>query len=124
MMLFCYIQIKPLDQIGFAGELNNLFKTNDYLIFEADNHSDSYLMEQGKVLLSQASEIIFHFDVVENVSLGNLKQLFEALRKTRLKATYQLDGVHPQLVKMLHFIKAERSIDLKDYLNSKASASK
>ena len=113
-----------MSEISFTGTLNELFRKEGYLVFEADNHSDSYLMEQGKALIDEAEQVIIHFESLENESLGQLKMLLEAVRKLAAPSIYQLDGKHDQLEKMLKFMKWEKVDALTDQLSSNPSASK
>lgn len=124
MKLFCHIQLKSLNEISFTGSLNSLFSASDYLIFEADNHSDGLVMEQGKLLIEQAKEVLIHIECTENAPLGQLNLLMEALRKSKSPTTYQLDGKHDQLEKMLTLIRSEKVDVLADQLSSNPSASK
>lgn len=113
-----------MSEISFTGTLNELFRKEGYLIFESDNHSDSYLMEQGKALIDEAEQVIIHFESLENESLGQLKMLLEAVRKSAAPSIYQLDGEHNQLEKMLKFMRWEKVDALTDQLSSNPSASK
>lgn len=124
MKLLCHIQVKTISEISFTGPLNDLFRKSGYLVFEADNHSDGYLMEQGKALIDQVEEVCIHFECAEDASIGQIKMLLETLRKSSKRSFYQLDGKHEQLEKMMKFIKAEKVVTLADQLSSNPSASK
>jgi len=122
--LFCHIQVKPVNKISFSGPLNDQFRKSGYLVFEADNHSDSYLMEQGKQLIDEAETILIHFECTDAESLGQIKSLLEKLRKAKTSFVYQLDGQHDTLDNMLKFLKAGKLENLFTHLSSNSSASK
>ena len=118
MNLFCFIQVQPVHKIVYKGNMNDFFKRKSFLVFEADNHSDPYLMEQGKALIEKSNTIVLHIDAMPSENLGNLKMLFEALRKVEVKIFYQMEYTHPKLMKILSFIKAKEVEDLKNHFNS------
>ena len=124
MRLYCYLQIKPLDEIKFTSTKSSEFRANGYLAFEADSHSDTFLMEQGKQLVQEASDIFLEIDANENENIGKLSLFFEYLRKSELTVTYSLEGNHERIEKMLRFIRAERTEDISAYFKSKSSTSR
>ncbi len=124
MKLYCYLQIKPLNQIEFTSKSSDDFRKLDYLIFEADNHSNAFLMQQGKQLIQEALEIFIEIDADPQEDLGKLNLIFESLRKSQIRTEYHLKGKHNTLEKMLKFIKAHQVESVHSHLISKGSASK
>ena len=106
------------EEIKFEGGYSDLFRQNGFLIFEADNHSDGYLMEQGKVLIEQSNTLLLHIEGSAKEDLGNLKLLFEQLRKHKIEFLYQIEGRHKKLEQMLNFLKTGRKVELGSYFKS------
>lgn len=109
MTLYFYLQIKPVRDILFASPLKDwLQKEVSKLVhFEADNHSDTFLIKKGQEFIQQAETIILHFDVRNDESIGQIGKLLEEMRKSGKTAKCFIEGKHEILSKMLRVIGVE-----------------
>ncbi|OEK06235.1 hypothetical protein [Roseivirga misakiensis] len=116
MILYLYLQIKPIDQINFTSPLGTWIKDNfkDLLIAELDNHSESYLTSQALPLIPKADKIVLHIEASDKEELGSLKVLFEGLRKSKTSIDCIIHGKHTLLDKLLKMLAAKP----KPYTNS------
>ena len=85
MTLYLFLQIKPVKDILFCSPLVSQFKEEipDLMVFEADNHSDDFLLSKGQEFISCAERFILHFDVVEGEHPGRLANLLKSISNAK-----------------------------------------
>lgn len=106
-MLYLYLQVKSIPEIQFTTPLRSFLKEKQVLVFEADNHSDPYLINQSVGFIQDHDPIIIHLEVVKEESLGSLNKLFEALRKSNAQIHSFISGEHPSITLMFKHLGIE-----------------
>lgn len=116
MTLYIYMQVKPIHEVTFGAPLSKWLKTlkDEVIMIEADNHSESFLVNQCLPLILKAKQVILHSEVQENEAVGALKSIFEKLRKTDKPVLSLVNGSHRGLSSMLKLMK----VDSKGILDS------
>lgn len=106
MILFCYFQIKPKERIKFTlDERNELMNLHpDMNLVEADNWSDSFLLQQISKMITEAETTYILFDIEEQEKIGGLSKALDSLRKKK-PAQIFIKGHHKTLEKMLKMIR-------------------
>lgn len=107
MTLFCYFQIKPQEKIKFTlEERNELMRLSpDLNLVEADNWSDSFMLQQISKWIAEAKATYILFDIEEQVKIGGLSKVLESLRNKKPIQIF-IKGHHTSLEKMLKMINA------------------
>lgn len=123
MILFCYFQAKPIDQINFSFPWKETIDDieADIHLVEADNHSEAYLIQQIAKMIIESEKTICFFDVSDTETLGTLSKAIEGLRKSKSPQTFFVKGENPKLNKILQMLKQptmklESADELKDEL--------
>ena len=124
MILFCYFQVKPLQQVAFDFAWKDALEVLNEEVHrvEADNHSEGLLIQEISKMINEASEIICFFEVVENEKLGSLAKVFESLRKSSSRQLLMVKGENEHFEKVLpllkqNTLKCESEIQLKKTLS-------
>lgn len=110
MILFIHLQVKPITQIQFKSEwVENVKKEfPDAIIFEADNHSEPYTIQQGIDFLQQASKIVLLIECSPNEKLGVISSLVEKVLRSKNHAPLIfLNGENKMFEKMAKISKSE-----------------
>lgn len=129
MILYIYLQIKPVHEVSFGSPLTSWLKTlkEEQVFVEVDNHSESFLVNQCLPLIPKAEQVILHSEVQEGESVGALKSIFEKLRKVDKPVLSVAQGDHQGMVSMLKLMRIQsKSISdaieakplISDFLNS------
>lgn len=121
MTLYLYLQIKPLQRILFTSPLAGWLKNEapEVIVFEADNHSDDFLMNKGKAFIDQADHLVLHLDLIGTEPPGSLSMLLEHIRKSKKTVRCFVEGEHQLLHKMLSLMHIEPlRIDSVDMIKS------
>ncbi|KOF01575.1 hypothetical protein OB69_17075 [Roseivirga seohaensis subsp. aquiponti] len=128
MTLFIHLQIKPIEQIQFSNEWMGIMKTEfpEALIFEADSHSEPFVIGQGVSFLKEAKKVVMFLDSNPNEKLGTCAPLiekvlrdkavtpfilmqgqnamFEKMAKMMMKQFSEYEGVEESLVQISRFL--------------------
>ncbi|KYG81108.1 hypothetical protein EV198_3003 [Roseivirga ehrenbergii] len=110
MTLFIHLQIKPIEQIQFSNEWVGIMKTEfpDALIFEADSHSEPFVISQGVSFLKEAEKVVLFLDSDENEKLGACAPLIEKVLRDKAIAPFILiQGQNVMFEKMAKMMKKE-----------------
>lgn len=110
MTLFIHLQIKPIEQIQFSNEWVGIMKTEfpDALIFEADSHSEPFVIGQGVSFLQEAKKVVLFLDCHQNEKLGSCAPLIEKVLRNKVIAPFILiKEEHLMFEKMAKMMKKE-----------------
>lgn len=108
MTLFIHLQIKPIAQIQFRNEWVEMMKTEfpEALIFEADAHSEPFVISQGVSFLKEAEKVVLCLDSNQNEKLGSCAPLIEkVLRNKAITPFILMQGEHLMFEKMAKMMK-------------------
>lgn len=107
MTLFCYFQIKPIERIAFSFTEKDALSEIDaaFNFVEADSKSEPFLVQEIAKMIAESEQVICFFDVVESEGLGALSKAIEALRKSKAKQLFFVNGKNQQLQKVLQMLK-------------------
>ncbi|WP_421978114.1 hypothetical protein [Roseivirga seohaensis] len=112
MTLFIHLQIKPIEQIQFSNEWMEMMKTEfpDALVFEADSHSEPFVIGQGVSFLQEAKKVVLFLDCHQNEKLGSCAPLIEKVLRDKTIAPFILiQGEHAMFEKMAKMMKKQFS---------------
>ncbi|PIQ46848.1 MAG: hypothetical protein COW03_18250 [Cytophagales bacterium CG12_big_fil_rev_8_21_14_0_65_40_12] len=130
MKLILHLQIKALLNIKFSSELVKQLKIEfpEAILFEADSHSEPFLIQQGLQFLKEATKVVLILESEAGESPSKVAPLIEkVIRHTSLNAMVLINGENHVLKKMmsLYYVEVlevestESSIMLvRDYLSS------
>ncbi|WP_323758248.1 hypothetical protein [Roseivirga sp.] len=110
MTLFIHLQIKPIAQIQFRNEWVEMMKTEfpEALIFEADSHSEPFVISQGVSFLKEAEKVVLCLDSNQNEKLGSCAPLIEKVFRNKAIAPFILiQGENAMFEKMAKMMKKE-----------------
>lgn len=110
MILFIHLQIKPIEQIQFRNEWVEHMKTEfpEAVIFEADSHSEPFVINQGVSFLKEAGKVVLFLDSKQNEKLGNCASLIEKIfRNKAIDLFILIEGGHEMFEKMVKLSKKE-----------------
>ena len=101
MTVFCYLQVKSIQNIKFEfeGKKDLVNFLPDLLILEADNHSEAFTIQQSAELLKKGDNIVTFIEVEKDEKIGSLAKIFEALRKNN-KTKILVTGQNMMLEKL------------------------
>lgn len=107
MILFCYFQAKPMEQIAFSFPWNEvLYELEvDFHIVEADDQSEAFLIQEIARMITESEKTICFFDVVDTENLGALSKAMEAFRKSKASQLFIVNGENKRLEKVLQMLK-------------------
>jgi len=129
MTLFIHLQIKPIAQIQFRNGWVEMMKAEfpEALIFEADSHSEPFVISQGVSFLQKAEKVVLFLDSIPNEKLGACTPLVEkVLRDKTITPFILIQGEHAMFEKMAKMMKKEVSsfqskeestFQIRDFLN-------
>lgn len=101
MTVFCYLQVKSIQNIKFEfeGKKDLVNFLPDLLILEADNHSEAFTIQQSAELLKKGDNIVTFIEVEKDEKIGSLAKIFETLRKNN-KTKILVTGQNMMLEKL------------------------
>ena len=106
MKLLLYLQIKTVHSVSYGHPAWMDQLGADYIIFEADSHSEAAHLHQGKQFVKEASQVCLYFEVEEDQSPGSIIGLIEPLlRNTKRSKLVFLQGQNKQLMQILKLTK-------------------
>lgn len=107
MILFCYFQAKPMEQIAFSFPWKEVLSEleADFHVVEADGQSEAFLIQEIARMITESEETICFFDVMDAENLGALSKAIEALRKNKASQLFILNGENERLEKVLKMLK-------------------
>ena len=116
MKLYCYLQLKPIEQIAFSSSISEGIKSIDPSIiqFEADNQSDLYHIKRGTEFIQESSLILLHLDAESGENIGPLNKLLEAIRKYKKPLFVIWEGEHEALARSIKMLKPQQEFQLKE----------
>ena len=129
MILFCYFQIKPIEQIAFSFPEKDALSEIDaaFNLVEADSKSEPFLVHEIAKMIAESEQVICFFDVVESEGLGTLSKAIEALRKSKADQLFFVKGANSKLEKVLKMLKQptlkyesvdQLSVEITNFINS------
>lgn len=107
MILYLYLQIKPIKEVKFSSEFSEELRAFGFDItqIDLDSHSESFTVSKSTELIAHAEKLILHLDVDSNEDIGALRPVFEKLRRFNHLALCLQEGEHDGLEKMLKLLK-------------------
>jgi hypothetical protein len=130
MKLILHLQIKALLNIQFSNELVKQLKIEfpEAILFEADSHSEPFLIQQGLQFLKEATKVVLILESEAGESPSKVAPLIEkVVRHKSMTPLIIIQGENQVLKKMLSLSKKDvlefESIKssmmlFKDYLSS------
>ncbi|MGW8123727.1 hypothetical protein ACV07N_13810 [Roseivirga echinicomitans] len=110
MTLFIHLQIKPIAQIQFRNEWVAQMKVEfpEAIIFEADAHSESIVINQGILFLKTAKKVVLYLDSHANEKLGACAPLIEKVFRNKvIQSIIFIQGENEMFEKMAKMMKKE-----------------
>ena len=85
MILFIHLQIKAISEIEFESHWVKSVKTHfpQAVVFEADNHSDSNVIQQGTNFLTEASKVVLMLESSPNEKPGKAALIIEKVLRSK-----------------------------------------
>ena len=116
MKLYCYLQLKPIQQVKFVSPIGEQIKAIDPSIiqFEADNQSDLYHLKRGVEFIEESSMVLLHIDVLPNEKIGPLSKLLETIRRHRKPVSVIWEGEHDMLSKTISMLNPQNEYQLNE----------
>lgn len=107
MMLYLYLQIKPLHEVKFSSPFSEELSAHGFEItqIDLDSHSESFTVSKSIELIAHAEKLILHLDLDSNEDIGALKPVFEKLRHFNQLVLCLQEGEHDSVEKMLKLLK-------------------
>ncbi|WP_422354795.1 hypothetical protein [Roseivirga pacifica] len=114
MKLYCYLQLKPIEQVKFVSSIGEQIKAIDPSIiqFEADNQSDLYHLKRGVEFIEESSLVLLHIDVLPNEKIGPLSKLLETIRRHKKPVSVIWEGEHDMLTKTISMLNPKKEYQL------------
>ena len=113
--LLLYIQVRkspmevryqnPLHQIIYQEGLSA-----DFVTYDIDNYSESLILNQLKVAISNATEIFVLVDAESGANLGGVGNIISILADQSSKVRIRLEGSHTILEKYLSVFSHQKSV--------------
>jgi hypothetical protein len=110
MNLILHLQIKALLNIQFSNELVKQLKIEfpEAILFEADSHSEPFLIQQGLQFLKEATKVVLILECEASESPSKVAPLIEkVIRHKSLNSMILINGENQMLKKMLLLWKKE-----------------
>ncbi len=103
MMLYIYLQVKPLHDVRFGSELTEPLQhlSPEFTSIDLDSHSEPFVVTKATEVISKAEKLILHLDVIEDEPVGNMGMVFETIRRNRQPLLSIREGKHHHIDKML-----------------------
>lgn len=116
MKLYCYLQLKPIEQVKFVSPIGEQIKAIDPSIiqFEADNQSDLYHLKRGVEFIEESSLVLLHIDVLPNEKIGPLSKLLETIRRHKKPVSVIWEGEHDMLTKTISMLNPKKEYQLNE----------
>ncbi|MFT6871327.1 MAG: hypothetical protein ACJAVN_000324 [Roseivirga sp.] len=107
MILYLYLQIKPLKTVKFSSDFSEELRALglDITQVDLDSHSESFTVSKSTELIVHAEKLILHLDIDANEDIGALIPVFEKLRRFNQLALCLQEGEHESLAKMMKLLK-------------------
>ncbi len=107
MILYLYLQIKPLQTVKFSSDFSEELRALglDIIQVDLDSHSASFTVSKSTELIAHADKLILHLDVDGNEDIGTMTPVFEKLRRFNQLALCLQEGQHESLEKMMKLLK-------------------
>ncbi|WP_268122305.1 hypothetical protein [Roseivirga pacifica] len=114
MKLYCYLQLKPIEQVKFVSPIGEQIKAIDPSIiqFEADNQSDLYHLKRGVEFIEESSMVLLHLDALPNEKIGPLSKLLETIRRHKKPVSVIWEGNHEMLTKTISMLNPQKEYQL------------
>jgi len=111
MHLVLYIQVKPAQEIRFGNPFSKQAHSEHIQFYDADNHSDEWIIQHQTQVIDTADKITLILDVLPEFPLGQLTRLLEKLlRKKNPSLNVFFHGQHQVINNMLRLSKKEALI--------------
>lgn len=109
MIVYLYLQVKPLTQIKFNSVLSEDLRAIGFDItqIDLDSHSEAFTVNRSIESIPHAEKLILHIDAESSEVLGALKPVFEKLRKFTQPVLCLRQGEHGPTDKMLKLLKID-----------------
>jgi hypothetical protein len=110
MNLILHLQIKALLNIQFSSELVKQLKIEfpEAILFEADSHSEPFLIQQGLQFLKEATKVVLILECEAGESPSKVAPLIEkVVRHKSLNAMVLINGENQMLKKMMSLYQGE-----------------
>ncbi|MBO3700246.1 hypothetical protein [Roseivirga sp. E12] len=104
MILYLYLQIKPLQNIKFGSDLTKALGnfSSEITSIDLDSHSESFVITKAIEVIPIVEKLVLHLDVTDDEpSIGNISMVFETLRRSRRPLICIIEGNHPNIDKIL-----------------------
>lgn len=107
MILYLYLQIKPLKTVKFSSDFSEELRALglDITQVDLDSHSESFTVSKSTELIAHAEKLILHLDIDSNEDIGVLRPIFEKLRRFNQLILCLQEGEHESLEKMMKLLK-------------------
>ena len=114
MKLYCYLQLKPIEQVKFVSSIGEQIKAIDPSIiqFEADNQSDLYHLKRGVEFIEESSMVLLHLDALPNEKIGPLSKLLETIRRHKKPISVIWEGEHDMLTKTISMLNPKKEYQI------------
>lgn len=115
MILYLYLQVKPLQEVKFSSAFSEELNAQglDITKVDLDSHSEPFTVSMSIELIAHAEKLILHLDIAQKEDLGAIKPVFEKLRHFNSMVLCLQEGEHNGIEKMLKMLKIT-PIKLKD----------
>ena len=107
MNLFLYIQITNYpEEIKFQNPIISFLKEQekDLIIYDFDNHSDSFIINYARKLMADSEKIILYIETMPNSNFKNLMPLLTNSLDNPDQLQFILKGNNPKLEKFLSIL--------------------
>ncbi len=107
MILYLYLQIKPLHEVKFSSALSEALNVQGFDITQVDldSHSESFTVSKSIALIAHAEKLILHLDTDRSEEIGALRPVFEKLRHFNQSTLCLQEGQHASIEQMLRLLK-------------------
>ena len=107
MNLFLYIQVtNHIDEIKFDNPIISYLKkqSNHLFIYDLDNHSDAFIINNANKLITDSEKTIIYLDVMPEGNFKNLMPLLTNSLDNPDQLQFILQGNNARLEKMLSIL--------------------
>jgi|GEM_PF-776459 len=103
MMLYIYLQVKPLQDVRFGSELTESLQhlSPAFTSIDLDSHSEPFVVTKATEVIPKGENLILHLDLIEDEPIGNIGMIFETLRRNKHPLICIREGQHHNIDKML-----------------------
>ena len=113
--LLLYIQVRksPME-VRYQNPLHQIIHQEgwsaNFVTYDIDNYSESLILNQLKVAISNATEIFVLIDAESGTNLGGVGNIISILADQSSKVRVRLEGRHPILEKYLSVFSHQKSV--------------